>query len=222
MQLFKRILETSRKQLQVERSILLLNGLTLLLFFAFAIYAKVFASEKGGGFVFSALFDQPPPDPRLNIGFLTKVTQVLWGLPAIICAFSFSLLRSITFKRKADWFILCSALLTLALLIDDHFRVGTILHSYAGVPKVLTYSVYGIATLTYGTFFWRRLLVTPYVLLLIAGVLFAISVGTDLLPLKGVGTPVMLEDGTQLLGQLNISLYFWQVCRQEIMRSLIH
>jgi hypothetical protein len=89
-----------------------------------------------------------------------------------------------------------------------------------GVPKILIYLVYGIAALSYVFVFWRIIRGTPYILLLLAAVLFIISAVVDTTPLPGKGSIAMLEDGTKLLGIINILLYFRYVCWQAVLQSL--
>lgn len=211
----KDLLAATRKQLGIDPSIVWLNGLTLLLFLALGVYVSV--CHKGEGL--ALLFDEPFSYERPYTGFLTRISEVLWCLSATTCLFSFGLLKSFPARRQVDWFILCSGFGLVVLLVDDLFRLTVILHSFAGVPKVLMYLVYGTGAIAYGWYFWRRVLSTPYVLLLVAAVSFIVSGLIDLVHLGGVGLPAILEDGPKLLGLLNIALYFWTVCRQAVLRS---
>jgi len=210
----KRFLAASRSQLATNRSISWVNGVTLLLLLALSIYAKVWGKGRG----IELLFDDPFSPQKPYAGFLTGISEILWCLTAAICAFSFSLLKSI--YRRPDRFIFCSALGIGILLVDDLFRLTLILNSLAGVPKILMYLIYATGAIAYSCCFRRRILSSPYVLLLIASGLFIFSSLVDITPLSGYGAPAMLEDGTKLLGLLNIALYFWSVCRQAVLRAL--
>jgi hypothetical protein len=212
--LFNKIWQESKKQIKGDRSILFLNGGTVLVFLALSVYAKFWG--KGQGIEF--LFADPFSIQRPYYGLLTSVSEVLWCLSGTVCLFSFSLLNTTSPNRKANLFVLCSAIGIFVLLADDLFRITLILKGLANVPKGVMYLVYGTGAIAYGLCFWRKLLSTPYVLLIVAGILFGISGLVDILHIKGNGTPAMLEDGTKLLGILNIAFYFWHVCRQEIMQ----
>ena len=190
------------------------NGLTVLLLGSLSVYAK--ATYKGWGI--QLLFTDPFYHPYS--GVLTGVSEILWCLPAIVCAFSLGLINRGQSRRHTKRFLLASALLLSVLSIDDRFRLTLILVIYFGVPKLAMLSIYGIAAVLYAKAFWGRLRTTPYALLIVAAVLFAVSSLVDLLHLPGQGTPAMLEDGTKLLGNLNLALYFWYVCQQEVRRSL--
>lgn len=213
----KDLLAATRKQLATDHLIIWLNGLTLLLFLALGVYVRVW--HKGEGL--ALLFDEPWSSERPYTGFLTRISEVLWCFSATICLFGFGLLRSLPARRQVDWFMLCSGFGLVVLLVDDLFRLTVILNSFAGVPKVLMYLIYGAGAIAYSCYFWRRVLSTPYVLLLVAAVSFIVSGLVDLVHVGGVGLPAILEDGPKLLGLLNIALYFWTVCRQAVLRSFL-
>ncbi|MBE9118790.1 hypothetical protein IQ249_23150 [Lusitaniella coriacea LEGE 07157] len=105
-------------------------------------------------------------------------------------------------------------------MIDDLFRVSLILALFLGVPKLLMYVLYGIAFLFLGFYFNRKLVSTPYGILIAGLFLFVFSNTVDLLPLQGQATPVVLEEGSKLLGLLNLTYYYWSVCWSEATRSL--
>jgi len=205
----KNLLSVSKNQL-IHRSILWLNSSALLLLLALSVYASL--TGKGRGI--ELLFIDPFSPQRPYAGFLTGISEVLWCLTVTICAFTFSLLKRL--QRQPDWFILCSALGTGVLLVDDLFRLTLVLYHAAAVPQLLMYLLYGVGAIAYGLLFWRRILATPYVLLLISGSLFVFSSLVDLIHLESGGIAAMLEDGTKLLGLLNIALYFWQVCLGQL------
>ncbi|MEP0864941.1 hypothetical protein NDI37_10715 [Funiculus sociatus GB2-A5] len=213
--LFKKLWQESKKQIAADRFIIIFNGLTVLLFFALSIYAKLWGKGRAIEFIFADPFSIKRP----YYGFLTSVSEIIWCIGATTCLFSFSLLKSIHPKRKGNLFILCSALGLFALLADDLFRITLILNGTAGVPKIVMYLVYGVGAIAYGFLFRHRLVSTPYILLLVGGLLFAISCIVDVLPIQGQGTPAMLEDGTKLLGIINITFYFWHVCCDEILHG---
>lgn len=204
---------------QIQRhygSVLWVNSLTLLAFLILSLYAKVAGKGENIGY----LFQDPFTLKQAYYGLFTSVSEVLWSLSATVCLFSFRLLRSLRPTAKPNVFLLYSGLGILVLMADDMFRISLIMDGLFGIPKGVMYSIYGMGAIIYGLRFWRKILSTPYILLLVAGGLFVLSGITDSIGLHGYGTPAMLEDGTRLWGILNIALYFWQVCKQEIRRPL--
>lgn len=221
----KRLFSITIKQLTEDRSILIYNGLTLLLFLAMAAYVKLAGTYYGSDYFsriwfLKELFAEPFRQDIPHLGLLTHLSELLWCVALTICFFSYGLLKTISANRKVDLFILCSAVALMILLLDDAFRITLILKLLVGIPKVVMYLIYGIGLLTYGFYFWRRILSTPYILLLIGFSLFIISGLAELIPMQGKGTPLILEDGTKLLGLVNIILYFWHLCSKEVVYSL--
>ena len=114
---------------------------------------------------------------------------------------------------------MCSGLVTILLVFDDTFRLTTWLHVVLGVPKQMSYVVYGGAAIAVGIAFQQVIRTTPYFLLAFAALLFFLSAGADLANLQGQGLPAMLEDGSKLLGILNIGLYYCIVCHTAILHT---
>jgi hypothetical protein len=205
--------------------ILFLNSLILLPLLGLAAYIKFAGLYNPSQHhrrvqLLIRLFDEPFWSNQPYLGLFTNISELLWCISATICLFSFFLLQIIRDRRKEDYFILYAGILLAILLIDDMFRITLMLALFAKIPKAIMYSIYGGAAFAYGIYFWRRILSTPYVLLVISGFLFVLSGMTDSIHLQGTGTPIMLEDGTKFLGILNIAIYFGLVCKGEIARSL--
>ena len=203
------------KQLKADHFVLWFNSLTILLFSALSIYVKLF--DKGGQLVL--LFEDPFSAKRPYIGTFSAVSDLLWCVALTICLCSFGLLQAIRPGQKVNRFILCSAIATGVLLIDDAFRIHLIVGSI-GISKTIVYLFYGTAALVYGFTFWRIIRVTPYMLLILAVLLFIFSAMVDTTPLPGEGSVAMLEDGTKLLGIINITLYLRNVCWQAVLETL--
>lgn len=205
------------EQLRVDRSVLWTNGLLLLLLTLLVVYIKIWGNPVQIIFLFRA----PAPSPGLPYnGLLTTVSNLLLCVAMAICAFSFTVFRTLHPRRRADSFFLYSALLLGMILLDRVFRITIILVLVMGISKIFMYLLYGIAALCYGAFFWRRILKTPYILLAGAGLALVLSSLVDLAHFDGFGTPAMLEGSFSLVGVMNLMLYFWLTSRHEIQRSL--
>lgn len=194
------------------RFVIWLNGLSLLLVLLLVVYAKLFSPSV------SLLFFPPPspifPEQRL----LTYTFQLLCAVPAIVCAFSFGLLKTINLHHKNSIFILASALLTGGFLINEIYRFHIILTVY-GISKLVTSLAYGIIALIYAVAFWRTIKSTPYFLLLTGISLLFAAIVVDSLKLHGDGVPSLLEGVPKLFSEINIALYYWYVCHQEIIKE---
>lgn len=218
------VLKRMSIKLMPRQWMLIPNVAVLGFFVAIAAYIK-----------FAALFDQAQYVDRTEflgklfedafmraepyLGVLTSASEILWCGAAITCWLGYSLARQLQRPRKTQRYLLCSAVLMSLFLLDDTFRLTLILAVLVGVPKLIMYGLYGSAVIAYIVTFWRKLLATPYLLLLSAVVLLVVSALADVVHLPGVGTPILMEDGTKLLGILNICLYFYQVFQDEMLRS---
>ncbi|NES23642.1 MAG: hypothetical protein F6K41_33170 [Symploca sp. SIO3E6] len=181
------------------------------------VYVKLGGDDWRRAHLIVQLFAEPFTDKRPLQSYLTNLSEILWCFSLAICFFSTSLLSNIRSKRSINRFIFCSALILAILLIDDIFRITLIANSFFGIPKLFTSLVYGTIIIAYGVFFRRKIVSTPYLLLLITFGLFIISSLVSSLSLPGLGTPAMLEDGTKLLALVNLAYYFWYVCQKEVL-----
>ena len=153
------------------------------------------------------LFSEPYSIPYE--GILTEISEIVWCFPIALCFFTASLLR----HRKLRHYLICLSILLTLLLIDDAFRVTLILYFVLAVPKLFSYSLYVGIGVAIALHFRNTILQTPYRWLLLATGLMAISAIAEFLPIPGVGTPIMLEDGTKLLGLVNLTIYVWRLAQ---------
>ncbi|MEG4121750.1 hypothetical protein QUA43_30295 [Microcoleus sp. N9_B4] len=208
-------LEIFKKHFFRVRFLAAFNILTVLILGGLSVYAKL--NNQGDGV--ERLFSDP-----FNVwfpyeGILTGVSEVLWCIPVAICAFTFGVLRQKEPRSRSTIFLFFSALLLGVFFLDDRFRM-TLIISRLGISSKFIYLCYGTAVFLYGVKFWRYIKTTPYLPLVVAFLLFAISRFEDIFESQSLGVHAMLEDGTKLLALLNLALYFWHVCHQEIGRHL--
>ena len=208
-------LEILKKHFFTVPFLAVFNTLTVLILGGLSIYAKL--NNQGDGI--ERLFSDPFNFWFPYEGIFTGVSEVLWCIPVAICAFTFGVLRQKEPQSRSAIFLFFSALLLGVFFLDDRFRMTLIL-SRLGISKKLIYLCYGSAVLLYGLKFWRYIKTTPYLPLVVAFVLFAISRFEDILDLSSQGVHAMLEDGTKLLALLNLAMYFWHICHQELRRHL--
>lgn len=212
---FSTCLENLKKHLFRVPFLVAFNTLTVLMLGGLSIYAKL----KNNGDGLERLFSDPFNFWLPYEGILTGVSEVLWCIPVAICAFTFGVLRQKQSRSRAEKFLFFSALLLGVFFLDDRFRMTFIL-SRLGISSKLIYLCYGTAVCIYGFKFWRAIVTTPYFPLIAAFFLLAVSRFEDLFPAPSVGIHAILEDGTKLLALINLALYFWYVCHQELLRNL--
>lgn len=191
------------------------NILTVLMLGGLSVYAKLNNQGDGLERLFSDPFDLWFPYE----GILTGVSEVLWCVAVTICAFTFGVVRQQKSRSRSQIFLFFSALLLGVFFLDDRFRMTLILSSL-GVSKKLIYLCYASGVFIYSVKFWRFIRTTAYLPLIAAVLLLAISRLEDLFSVQNQGLHAILEDGTKLLGVLNLALYFWHVCDRELGRYL--
>jgi hypothetical protein len=190
------------------------NTLVILILSGLSIYAKL--NNQGDGL--ERLFSDPFNFWFPYEGILTGFSEVLWCVAVTTCAFTFGVLRQKKSRSQAEIFLFFSALLLGVFFLDDRFRMTLIL-SRLGISKKLIYLCYASGVFLYVFKFWRFIITTPYLPLIAAFILFAVSRFEDIFSMPSLGIHAMLEDGTKLLALINLALYFWYICHQEILRN---
>ncbi|HLP89150.1 MAG TPA: hypothetical protein VK184_11250 [Nostocaceae cyanobacterium] len=200
--------------MRIYLSTFALNSLFLIFVFTVILLAKIFSPSVGGLFL-------PPPAPQYwGESLLTHAFQILCCIPPVVCTFSYFLLRTIQTHNKNNQFILFSALLTTGFLINQFYRIHIILY-YLNIPKLVTVFCGTLVAIYYGVTFRQQIKSTPYFLLFTAlGLLFT-AVYVDSLHLSGDSKPILLEGVPKLFSSVNLSLYFWFVCYDELKKLIL-
>ena len=195
-----------------------MNVLTVVVLSTLSIYAKI--QSKGSGI--ESLFSDPFYTGIFYLGWFTSVSEILWCTAIAICLFSACLIP--TSSRRFQIFLFASALVMLLLFFDDRFRTTLMLCVFFGTCKVVklsVYTIYGFLLIFYAWVFRQTISKTPYIPLLISFFLFGFSSAIDVAPIHSRGFHAMLEDGTKLIGLINLTFYFWWICQQEIKRNFL-
>lgn len=216
--LFKSWLKRGKQHFQSIPVLIWSNALTIFFLSVLSIYAKV--KSKGSGI--ENLFSDPFYFTTFYLGWLTSISEILWCAAIAICLFTAFLLPK--WDRLFQIFLWGSSVVMLILFFDDRFRITLVLCAFFGAckpVKLIVYSVYGILLISYAIFFWHNIRQTPYIPLLVAFFLFGFSSASDIAPIGGRGIHAMLEDGTKLVGLINLTIYFWWICQQEIKKNIV-
>ena len=198
-----------------------LNILIVIILILLSIYAKV--QSKGDNIEF--LFSDPFSIGIFYLGWLTGISEILWGAAIAICIFTSTTLPNTLPKsnHKFKFFLSVSAAIMSLLYLDDRFRITLILCVFFGsyrLVKITVYSIYGLLLIGYALWFRKTIRTTPYIPLLIAFCLFGFSSAIDITPISSRGIHAMLEDGTKLIGLTNLTVYFSYICQQQIKKSI--
>lgn len=214
---FKSWLSKSKQHFNSIPVLIWLNAITIIVLSLLSIYAKL--RSKGAGI--ENLFSDPFYFGIFYLGWLTSVSEFMWCTAIAISLFTAVLLPPA--NRRFQIFLCASALIMLLLYIDDRFRLTLILCAFFGTCKLVKLSIYllyGLLLITYGRVFRRTIRRTPYIPLLVSFCLFGFSSAIDIAPISSRGIHAMLEDGTKLIGLINLTIYFWWICQQEIKKNI--
>ncbi|MGD1921989.1 MAG: hypothetical protein ACFCAD_25720 [Pleurocapsa sp.] len=195
-----------------------LNAITIVTLSILSIYARL--RSKGAGI--ESLFSDPFYIGINNLGWFTSISEIMWCSSIAICIFSAILLPAS--DRQFKIFLSGSSLVMLLLFFDDRFRSTLSLCALFGtckIGKLGVYSLYGLVLIFYAWFFRHTIRQTPYFPLLVSFCLFGFSSAIDITPISSRGVHAMLEDGTKLVGLINLTIYFWWICHQEIKKNLV-
>ena len=211
------LISIGKKHLLPIPFLIWLNGLAIGVLGSLSIYAKI--QNKGEGI--SNLFSDPFQIRTFYFGWFTGISEILWCVAIAICLFTACLLPKLNHRAKSFFF--ASSLLMTLLYFDDRFRLTLIIVVFFGAytkVKAIVYSIYGSLLILYGWRFRKIISKTPYLPLLVSFFLFAFSSFIDITPMTSRGAHAMLEDGTKLIGLINLTLYFWYTCYTEVKQSL--
>ena len=217
VRLWRSLVHISKKHLFPIPVVIWLNGLAILALGSLSIYAKI--QNKGEGI--SNLFSDPFQVRTFYFGWFTGISEILWCIAIAICLFTTFLLPPVNHRAKS--FFLASSLLMTLLYFDDRFRLTLIIVVFFGAyikVKAIVYSIYGLLLVLYGWKFRQRISKTPYLPLLVSFFLFGFSSIIDITPMTSRGAHAMLEDGTKLIGLINLAFYFWYTCYREVKQYL--
>ncbi len=198
--------------------------------FIFINYILVILILSGIYFInykFNIPFEKLTGDPALTfnahpfVGFLSNIGVLIWSFTATICYFSAVILFKINDKKNALFF-LSSAIFTNILLIDDFFMFHDyIFYSFKNfkIAQPLTFTIYAIFLLWYIIKFYKIILNSLYVFLVLAVGFFGLSVCIDLI-FESSGLEYFIEDGFKFIGLINWMLFFSITAYQTILTKL--
>ena len=142
-------------------------------------------------------------------GFLSQIGIFFWSASAAVCLFCLFILSERKSDENLKRFLLVSALLTSVLGLDDVFTLHESVFPGLGIPQNLVLASYVAFAIIYLVRFYSIILETEYVLLAMALLFFAVSVGLDVWEPRGIDRYIF-EDGAKLVGQVSWLAYFFR------------
>ncbi len=153
-------------------------------------------------------------------GLFTFLNIALWTTALISSLFGLYLLAGSPQRRVQRRFLLASVIVNGLLLADDAFMLHEeVVPRYLGIPEPLVYTLYGLVLLGYAALFYRQIFSSGYILLVCAGVFFALSISVDLsIPINWEGLiaqhrlaehqVIFIEDSLKFVGIVMWAVFF--------------
>ena len=172
--------------------------------------------------------DQLTRDPaaitgtRPYIGFLSNVGIFFWSATATVCFFGALLMAKQRNSLELERFLLASGLFTLFLGFDDTFLLHEdLLPNHLGIWEPLIYLGYAGVGLFCTVRFYRVILDTEYLLLLLALFLLGISASLDVVWDQHIFSipsriEFLVEDGAKFTGIVSWLVYSARVVNHHL------
>jgi hypothetical protein len=134
--------------------------------------------------------------------FLSDLGIILWCVTASICFFSAKLIK----RRHAikHQFLIYSAFLSTYLLFDDFFELHEhYIPNLLSIDEKIIYIILGLATLVLIIRFYKVILQTNYIIMVMAVTFFAMSIAAD-----GILNPIEIVYGTLLIVGTSFIIFY--------------
>lgn len=134
----------------------------------------------------------------VSFGFMSQLGIMVWISTAAICLFSGIVLMLVGSERRIFQFALTAGFLTGWLAIDDAFMLHEKVLPALGISQNVVLFSYIVLAVLYVATSWRLILENDFVLLMVGGTGFAVSIAIDII----LHTPIWihLEDSAKFFG----------------------
>ncbi len=184
--------------------------LALVMIIAIASIAGIVVIKQLSGVRFPSLTSDPAfaTNSKFFIGILSNIGVMLWSSTTAICFFSAAALHSNTASSGLWRFFFWSGMLSLILTLDDSLMFHERLFPrYLNVPERLVYLTYIMSGIAYIVFYFKRILKTDYILLVLAIIFLGSSVIADQF-MEFSDIEYLVEDSLKYTGILFWLAYF--------------
>jgi hypothetical protein len=138
------------------------------------------------------------------IGFLSNIGIMLWSATAAICIFGAILMALYNRDRRSAGFFIYSGVFTIILTLDDALLLHEkVFPTYLHIYQFQIYIAYIAMTAIYLLCYYRRILETDYILLVLALLFLGLAIISDsMFPFGNLS--VFVEDSLKFMG-----IVFW-------------
>jgi hypothetical protein len=174
--------------------------------------AAVFLARANGIF-----FETISRDPiqvlngKPYVGIISNLGILFWCSTCAILFYSALINRIKKGPEKEIYFLFFSGLLSTLLLVDDFFLLHDVIFpDYLKIDEIVFFLCYGLSTIAIFIRYYKIILDTDYVILVLSFLLLGLSATTDEIIAIGIHIkhPFIVEDGFKFLGILSWFSYF--------------
>lgn len=150
-------------------------------------------------------------------GSISNLGIMIWSAAAAVSLFGYGVSRWQGTGGHTRPLLLVAGLVTLVLTLDDLFMLHEVVLPDLGVPQNLVYATHAVMLVGFVAVFWRTILRTPWVLLVLAYAGFGFTVFADFLaPLVTIPGMYVFEDGSKLFGIVSWCAWLTMVSAHQI------
>jgi hypothetical protein len=145
------------------------------------------------------------------VGILSNIGILFWCSTCAVLFYSALINRIKKMPGNETYFLIFSGFLSILMLIDDFFLMHDVIFpEYLKIDEKVFYIFYGLSVVAIFVRYYKIILDTDYVLLILSFVLLGLSATTDEIIAMGVhiNHPFIVEDSFKLLGILSWFSYF--------------
>nr|WP_299172523.1 hypothetical protein [uncultured Allomuricauda sp.] len=141
-------------------------------------------------------------------GFFSQIGIFFWVATATLCIFSAGIGSKTQKYPDLKKYLYVSGLLTALLCLDDIFLLHEVVFPFLGIPEKVVFLGYGSIVIFWIVRFYSVIMVTDYILLVLAFVFFGLSVTLDVFTIPDIN-PYLFEDGFKMAGIISWFFYFY-------------
>jgi len=155
-------------------------------------------------------------------GFISSVGVLIWCVSGTVCFFSWLILRQQHDAAYISSFFLYSGVFSTILCLDDQFLIHeVIIREYLHLSEKALFFTYIIFVCLWLIMYRKIILKSSYPFLILAGVLFAVSMTIDSFQYRITSVDrILYEDGAKFLGIVAWCVYFAMTAYTEVSHTL--
>jgi hypothetical protein len=192
----------------------------------FLFLGTVLFIARANGIFFETISRDPVQvlNGKPYVGIISNLGILFWSSASAILFYSALIVRNRKRPAKEVYFLVFSGLLSILMLIDDFFLMHDVIFpDYLKINEMVVYLFYGLSAVAIFLRYFRIIMDTDYVLLILAFILLGLSATTDEIIAFGIHIqhPYIVEDSFKFLGILSWFSYFTRTAYKFVKAAIV-